>query len=302
MVALDIRAGTGAYPYNQISQSLCSFEMTDYANKGYTGWIIYHAGGCLLTCNASQAPDFCLLNSDHCLMTDTKQELYQKEFDLLKGRDRHPYLQHLLPYVEKGDPVLDLGCGLLVNSLYLRDNGFNAVGMDISHEMLRESKSINFPLICADGLKLPFKQNSFGGLLLIDFIEHLPRGKVDEFLTEAKRVLKNDAVVFLHVPLEKSLSYRLLNKLKAIWPKNPNHQHDYTLKEITDLIKGKSCRVLWERRENGFVYSLRNHLKEIKLLVVLSTFLGRYLKNIFTAAYTACLSFEIESNSSISRD
>ena len=228
-------------------------------------------------------------------MLDKKQELFQTELDLLKGRDRHPYLDHLLPFLKKGDPVLDLGCGLLVNALYLKNNGLSAVGMDISIRMLQEGNNVDIPLCCADGLKLPFKQNSFGGLLLIDIIEHLPRGKLDEFLQDAKRVLKNDAVVFLHIPLEKSLGYRLLNKLKAIWPKNPNHLHDYTLKEITSLIEGMSCKVLWEYKENGVVYSLRNHLKEIKLLVILSALLGKCLSNTFTAAYTACLGFETES-------
>lgn len=225
-------------------------------------------------------------------MIDKKQALYRRELELLKGRERHPYLHHLLPFLKKGDTVLDLGCGLLVNSLYLKNNGFSVVGMDISVEMLSESKNRDMPLMCADGLNLPFKKNSFGGLLLIDIIEHLPRGKLDAFMKEAKRVLKSDAVVFLHVPLEKSLSYRLLNKLGIIWPKNPNHLHDYTLKEITDLLKGKNCKVLWDHKENGFVCSLRYYFKEIKLLVVLSEFLGRYLENIFTAAYTACLSFE----------
>jgi SAM-dependent methyltransferase len=225
-------------------------------------------------------------------MPHTTQDLFQTELDLLKGRNRHPHLHQLLPFLKKRDPVLDLGCGLLVNSLYLKYNGFKPVGMDISIQMLQEGENIEIPSSCGDGRMLPFKPKSFGGLLLIDIIEHLPRGKVDEFIREAKRVLKNDAVIFLHVPLEKSLSYRLLNMRSIIWPKNPNHQYDYTLKEITSIIKEMRCKVLWEHKENGFVYSLRNHLKEIKPLVAISTFLGRYWENSFTAAYTACLRFE----------
>lgn len=248
-----------------------------------SSWLYYRA--------QAKEPSFVYYHMNH-----TKQELFQTELDLLKGRERHPYLQHLLTYLKKGDTVLDIGCGLLINSLYLQDKGFSAVGMDISIRMLQEDNNPDIPIVCADGLTLPFKQNSFGGLLLIDVIEHLPRGKVDEFLKEAKRVLKNDAVVFLHVPLEKSLSYRFLNTLKVIWPKNPNHLHDYTLKEITSLLKGKGCKILWNRKENGFVCSLRYYFKEIKLLVVLSTFLGRLLNNLFTAAYTACISFEPKLN------
>jgi SAM-dependent methyltransferase len=190
--------------------------------------------------------------------------------------------------------VLDLGCGLLVNSLYLKNNGFKVVGTDISIEMLRENYKADISVSCADGLKLPFKPKSFGSLLLIDIIEHLPGDKVDDFMREAKRVLKNGGVVFFHVPLERSLSYRLLNMRGIIWPKNPNHQHDYTLKDITSIIKELRCTVLWEHKENGFVYSLRNHLKDIKSLVAISTLLGRYWENCFTAAYTACLRYELD--------
>ena len=232
------------------------------------------------------------LTPEFYLMPHTTKDLFQTELDLLKGRSRHPHLHQLLPFLKKGDTVLDLGCGLLVNSLYLKDNGFKPVGMDISIQMLQEGENIDIRSSCGDGLMLPFKPKSFGGLLLIDIIEHLPRGKVDEFLKEAKRVLRHDAVVFLHVPLEKSLSYRLLNKFKAIWPKNPNHRHDYTLKEVANLLKEKGCNVLWDRKENGVVYSLRNHLKAIQWLIGISSFLGAYFENSFTAAYTACLSFE----------
>jgi len=225
------------------------------------------------------------------------KKLFESELALLRGREKHPYLQNLLGYLHAEDFILDLGCGLLVNSLYLKDNGFNAVGMDISFEMLCERKSRDLPFICADGLRLPFKKNSFEGLLLVDIIEHLPKGKVDEFMEEVKRVLKESGIIFLHVPLEKSLSYRLLNKFGVIWPRNPNHLHDYNLKEIVNLIKGKGYKVLWDHKENGIVYSSQHHIKEIRSLMMISKFLGRFLQNVFTTSYTACLSIQSRSES-----
>jgi SAM-dependent methyltransferase len=225
------------------------------------------------------------------------KELFESELTLLRGREKHPYLQNLLGYLHDEDLILDLGCGLLVNLTYLKDNGFHVVGVDISFEMMCEKKTKGLPLICADGLELPFKKNSFGGLLLIDIIEHLPREKVDEFMEEVKRVLKEGGIIFLHVPLEKSLTYRLLNKFGVIWPRNPNHLHDYNLKEIVNFIKGKRYKILWDHKWNGMVYSLQYHIKEVRSLIVTSKLLGRFLQNVFTTAYTACLSIQPRSES-----
>jgi SAM-dependent methyltransferase len=230
-------------------------------------------------------------------MVYKKQELFESELKLLKGRERHPYLHYFIKYPKNDDLILDLGCGLLANLNYIKDNGFNVMGVDISFEMLCERKSKDLPLICADGLRLPFKKNSFEGLLLVDIIEHLPKGKVDEFMEEVKRVLKESGIIFLHVPLEKSLSYRLLNKFGVIWPRNPNHLHDYNLKEIVNFIKGKGYKVLWDHKENGIVYSSQHHIKEIRSLMMISKFLGRFLQNVFTTSYTACLNIQSRSES-----
>ena len=218
-----------------------------------------------------------------------KQELFESELKLLKGRERHPYLHHLIEYLNNEGLLLDLGCGLLVNLNYLKDNGFNAVGVDISFEMLTKTKERTSPLICGNGLRLPFKNDVFGGILLVDIIEHLPIEKLDEFVKEGERVLQDEGIIFLHVPLEGSLSYRVLNRLGIIWPKNPNHLHDYTLKKITQFIKREKCKILWEHKENGIVYSLRYHLKGIKPLTIVSELLGRFFQNVFIASYTACL-------------
>jgi len=220
-----------------------------------------------------------------------KQELFESELKLLKGRERHPYLHYFIEYLNNENLILDLGCGLLVNLNYLKDNGFNVVGMDISFEMLTVDNERTSPLICGDGLKLPFRDNIFGGLLLTDIIEHIPIEKVSEFIEETKRILKDSGVIFLHVPLEKSLGYRILSKLEMIWPKNPNHLHDYNLKEITQFIEREKYKVLWEHKENGIFYFLGHYLREIKLFIIVSKFLWRNLQNVFTTSYTACLSF-----------
>jgi len=178
-----------------------------------------------------------------------KQELFESELKLLKGRERHPYLHHLIKYLNNEDLILDLGCGLLVNLNYLKNNGFNVVGMDISFEMLKGKNGGDAPLICANGLRLPFKQNSFGCLLLVDIIEHLPREKVDAFMEEVERVLQDDGVIFLHVPLEESVSYRVLHRLGLIWTRNPNHLHDYNLKEPTFNHEVQQRRFVKHRKE-----------------------------------------------------
>jgi SAM-dependent methyltransferase len=81
-------------------------------------------------------------------------------------------------FAQRGDLVLDAGCGPANDLRLLRDAGVHPVGVDLSLGALREARMLlpRHPLVQAPLHQLPFRPRSFGGLWLSGGLTHLPRG------------------------------------------------------------------------------------------------------------------------------
>ncbi|MDK6029022.1 class I SAM-dependent methyltransferase [Ignisphaera sp. 4213-co] len=103
------------------------------------------------------------------------------------------------PIVEvvKGKNILDLGSGPCVNGAVtaLRNRGY-VVCFDISKTMAYASKAtlmklnVHGDVVVGDALKMPFRSNSFDGILAIAVIHHIPKPFLIILFTDVKRVLK----------------------------------------------------------------------------------------------------------------
>lgn len=80
-------------------------------------------------------------------------------------------------FAERGDLVLDAGCGPANDLRLLRDAGVHPVGVDLALGALREARMLlpRHPLVQAPLDRLPFPPRSFGGLWLSGSFDHLPR-------------------------------------------------------------------------------------------------------------------------------
>lgn len=101
---------------------------------------------------------------------------------------------------ERGDRVLEIGCGNGGMLNYLTEKGFEVEGVEISKERIKKSKQIygSLPIRKVDGIKLPFEKNEFDIVISFDVIEHIP--DTDGHLTEVKRVLKKRGKYLLQSP------------------------------------------------------------------------------------------------------
>lgn len=121
----------------------------------------------------------------------------QKELDF-----KHKTADNL---IEKG-PVLDLGCGDGIFLEFLKNKGINGIGLDISERAVELAKSRGLDCRIFDlGEKLPFEDNSFETVILIDTLEHLFMPQ--EILKEIHRVAKG--YLILSTPNFVSLAARL---------------------------------------------------------------------------------------------
>ncbi len=84
--------------------------------------------------------------------------------------------------------ILDLGAGQGIESCALAEIGFQVVSQDVSDQMLAASY-YDGPKVTGVAEQLPYRDQSFAGILLKDTLVFLSPDSRDEMLEEAKRVL-----------------------------------------------------------------------------------------------------------------
>ena len=142
----------------------------------------------------------------------------------------------VLDMVKEGN-VLDVGCGDGLLLEHLKNNSLVVSGIDISSTAVDICKERG--LDCGQGdisERLPFDDNSYDNVLLIDVLEHLFQPL--EVLKEARRVSRK--YVFISVPNFVSLSARLQVFFGKVPENNtPRDGHVYfmTMNVIRSLLK-----------------------------------------------------------------
>lgn len=114
-------------------------------------------------------------------------------------------LRHHVSAFDSGR-LLDLGCGTGAALGDLAATSTNAliVGADFSEEALEFCRGRGLPnLVHADGQALPFRDNSFRGMIALDIFEHIPDDNTA--FAEAFRVLEPGGTIVLSVPAYMSL-------------------------------------------------------------------------------------------------
>lgn len=101
--------------------------------------------------------------------------------------------------------VLDVGCNTGPMIIPLRRRGYDVVGIDISpddvHQAERYLRGYGLPcdrLAVADGTSLPFRDDSFEAILLVDVLEHTDYP--ERIVSETRRLLAPGGVVIATVP------------------------------------------------------------------------------------------------------
>lgn len=160
-----------------------------------------------------------------------------ERLDSKSALSKNNLLEHIIRYEHvKGDPtktVLDIGCGSGHGSNTLARKFHTVYGVDISPEAISYAQTNwqlpNIIFQTGDSLNIPFPDNSFDVVVAFEVFEHLTDWR--KFLSEIKRVLKADGLVYLSTP-NKTLYSPGTKK-----PINPHHVFEMTIPEFKAALE-----------------------------------------------------------------
>jgi len=112
-----------------------------------------------------------------------------------------PHWEEIVNYIWKfinGGRLLDIGCayGFLVREA---SKYFESFGIDISSfAVMKSKKYCKGKISRASAISIPFKEESFEVVTVIDTLEHVSH--INRCLKEISKILKDNGVLFLQVP------------------------------------------------------------------------------------------------------
>lgn len=183
---------------------------------------------------------------------DWYNDFYKTEQQELTSWYRFALLE-LIKKIKKEDRLLEIGCGQAKGLRYLKDRGYikeeNIYALDQSIEAINFSKT-KLPqaqILCGDAYQLPFPDNFFDQILLLEVIEHLAHPR--QALKEIARVLKPKGRLFLSFPNYLNFPWLLVRVLaeklnKPNWIVLQPVDKIYTVPSIINLCRksGLSCK------------------------------------------------------------
>jgi SAM-dependent methyltransferase len=160
-------------------------------------------------------------------MENTFEEKYIKfssEYWWFASRRR--LLDILLKKYQCQGPILEGGCGSGENFSVLSKYG-TVIGIDISEKLARYGQSLGRNIVVGDITRLPFPDETFSTVVLLDVIEHIDDDNLA--IKEAFRVLKPEGKIIVSVPA-----------FRWLWSYHDTingHQRRYSMKELRDLLE-----------------------------------------------------------------
>lgn len=158
-------------------------------------------------------------------------------------------------YLPRDGRILESGCGTGRWVFYLRQRGFNVTGIDLARDVLEIAKAYDpsAPVLLDDVLHSQFPDRSFDAAISLGVVEHFEEGPQGA-LAELRRILRDDGILLISVPVNNPVRRFLLNPLREsydwflgrrrMWRSVAFEEYRYTPKEFRSYLKGAGFQVL----------------------------------------------------------
>lgn len=140
----------------------------------------------------------------------------------------------------KKNEILDLGCGIGADTLYLIERGYNVLSCDFSNEALKSiQKNIpNSKTLYLDMMKrLPIKDNTYSLIIADLSLHYFDNETTIHIMSEIKRILKNNGILLSRVASVNDFNFGA--GIGEQLEKNYYFEGDYTKRffDTEDVIK-----------------------------------------------------------------
>lgn len=163
--------------------------------------------------------------------------------------------------INKGDRVLDVGCGEGRHTTQAcKETECTVCAVDIDPRNLDKTRYIlglmeqtgesraSWGVFRGDALRLPFKDTHFDKVICSEVLEHVPDD--NKAVQELMRVLKDDGTLAISVPTY--FSETIYWKISRDYRHQPGgHVRKYRLREVVSLLQQNGIHVFTTRRKHG---------------------------------------------------
>jgi len=140
-------------------------------------------------------------NKPECTIWDNMWTKRTIEQELEACDIESPPRELFLSYLLKEGKSVDAGCGFGKWVIYLKQHGYDIVGIDDNEQAIAKLKNFDESLLVelGDILDLHYPDSSFDAYISMGVVEHFEEGPIAA-LEEAYRVLKPHGLIFVSVP------------------------------------------------------------------------------------------------------
>lgn len=171
------------------------------------------------------------------------EDVFRGPEELIRERQRR-----YLPLLRGHGPVLDAGCGRGEMLDLLREEGLEAVGVDLDPQLVehcRDKGHDNVEVGDVIAWLAAAPDASVGAIFSAQVVEHLPVEALERFLTEGRRVLRPDGVF-----IAETVNPHSLRALRAFWV-DLTHQGPIFPEVLLQLLRGAGFRSAFAFMPNG---------------------------------------------------
>ena len=155
--------------------------------------------------------------------------------------------------------LLDAGCGSGKYAIPLTMRGFDVAAFDVSNMGLKMahdrciSRNLDIDLLAANVYQIPFKNDSFDIVWCYGVLQHLLSNEREYAVSEFRRVLKKDGILFIEVFGEDDMRYGGNEvEYNTFSRENGIVYHYFNKNEIAGLLKDFSNCIFESRKEKRF--------------------------------------------------